>query len=297
MAAQTVNQARYAQETGSAGFGVGLRFPHIEEVLASRPDVAFFEVHPENFMRNEAALLRLEKVREHYPLSLHGVALSLGTAGELDVDHLSRLKALVKRLEPSFFSEHLAWSASGGTCVPDLLPLPYTEEALDIMVRHVEQTQEALARSILIENPASYLSFTHSVMGEAAFISELVKRTGCQLLFDVNNVYVSSRNLRWDAQAYLRDLPVQAIAEFHLAGHTIKAVGGHDLAIDDHGSCVASPVWDLFHDAVVRCGTALTVVEWDSNLPSLDVLLKEAMKAQCVALDARVGYAGDADFR
>jgi hypothetical protein len=140
------------------------------------------------------------------------------------VDHLFRLKAPVDRLEPWLFSERLAWSANGGTCVPDLLPLPYTEEALDVMVEHVDQTQEALARSILIENPASYLSFRHSVMGEAAFLSELVKRTGCQLLCDVNNIYVSSRNLGWDARAYLRDLPAQAIAEFHLAGHTIKTM-------------------------------------------------------------------------
>jgi uncharacterized protein len=296
MAVPTVNRARYARETGSSRFGVGLRFPHIEEVLASQPDVACFEVHPENFMHNEAALARLEKVREHYPLCFHGVALSLGTAEELDVDHLFRLKALADRLDPWLFSEHLAWSASGGTCVPDLLPLPYTEEALNIMVEHVDQTQEALARSILIENPASYLSFTHSVMGEAAFLSELVKRTGCQLLCDVNNIYVSSRNLGWDAQAYLRDLPVQAIAEFHLAGHTIKTIGGRDLAIDDHGSCVASPVWDLFHDAVVRSRTAVTLVEWDGNLPNLEVLLEETVKARRVALDARVGYAGDADF-
>jgi hypothetical protein len=273
----------------AARVGIGLRFPHVDEVLTRRPDVACFEVHAENFMFDERAAARLEGVRENHPLLLHGVALSLGSIGKLDVDHLSRLKLLIDRFAPEMFSEHLAWSASDGVFFPDLLPLPYTQEALDIMVEHVDQTQLALGRTILIENPSSYLAFTHSIYDEASFLAELVGRTGCHILCDVNNIYVTSRNLGWDARQYLDALPAAAVGQFHLAGHTAKAIGNREILIDDHASRVSAPVWALYREAVARFGPAPTVIEWDADLPEFDVLLEEAATAREAASAAVTG--------
>jgi uncharacterized protein (UPF0276 family) len=287
MADRTAVLGRGDRNAASPGFGVGLRSPHVAEVLIRRPDVACFEVHAENFMFDGAALACLEKVRNNYPLSLHGVALSLGSAGALNAGHLSRLKSLVERLDPCLFSEHLAWSAAEGVCIPDLLPLPYTEEALTVVAEHIDQTQEVLDRVILVENPSSYLGFKHSIIDEATFLAELVRRTGCRLLCDVNNVYVTSRNLDWDAGDYLNNLPADAVVQFHLAGHTAKAIDNREVLIDDHASRVSASVWALYREAVARFGTALTIVEWDSNLPELGVLLEEAAIAGRVAFEAR----------
>ena len=207
--------------------------------MARRLDIAWLEVHPENYMADHRAFTRLLRVREHYPLSFHGVALSLGSDGELDRRHLSRLTELIDCFEPFSVSEHLSWSAAGGSHLNDLLPLPYTEEALEVIVRHVDQVQSAIRRTILIENPSSYLRFKHSTISEAEFLGAVVTRTGCGLLCDVNNIYVSAHNLGTDPEDYLKTLPGDAIREFHLAGHSRNEVAGMSVLIDDHASaCV-----------------------------------------------------------
>lgn len=266
-----------------ASAGIGLRAPHIQEVLTRRPDVAWFEVHAENYMHDPMALAALERVRSHYPLSLHGVALSLGSAGPLDHAHLDRLKYLVDRLDPFLVSEHMAWSANGGAHFNDLLPLPCTEEALETMSSHVAEVQDTLGRSILVENPSGYLRFRHSTMGEAVFLRELVCRTGCGLLCDVNNIYVSAQNIQTDPTEYLDLLPAFAVGEIHLAGHAVNIVGNRTVLIDDHASRVSDGVWALYREALTRFGCRPTLIEWDADLPPLDTLLSEAAKAGDVA--------------
>jgi uncharacterized protein len=261
--------------------GIGLRLPHVAEIAATRPDLGFVEVHAENYMVETAALDRLLELRRDYPVSVHGVALSLGSAEELDRSHLGRLRALVERVEPVLVSEHLAWSAIGGAYLNDLLPLPYTEESLDVFCRHVGEAQETLGRRLLIENPSSYLRFRHSTIPEAEFLTETARRTGCGILCDVNNIYVSATNFRLDPVAYLDALPAAAIGEIHLAGH--RAAEDVDVLIDDHGSRVAQSVWELYAQALQCFGTVPTLIEWDTNLPALDVLLDEVRHAQELA--------------
>jgi uncharacterized protein len=255
----------------------------MEEVLIRRPNVAWFEVHAENYMHDPMALDALERVRSHYPLSLHGVALSLGSAAPLDRRHLDRLKYLVDRLDPFLVSEHMAWSVNEGAHFNDLLPLPCTEEALEIMSSHVAEVQDTLGRRILVENPSEYLRFRHSTMGEAVFLRELVLRTGCGLLCDVNNIYVSAQNIQTDPIGYLDLLPAAAVGEIHLAGHAVNIVGNRTVLIDDHASRVCDSVWALYRQALIRFGLQPTLIEWDADLPPLDVLLAEAAKAGDVA--------------
>jgi hypothetical protein len=261
--------------------GIGLRLPHVAEIAAARPRLGFIEVHAENYMAETGALDRLLELRPDYPVSIHGVALSLGSAEELDRTHLGRFKALIKRVEPVLVSEHLAWSAIGGAYLNDLLPLPYTEESLEIFCRHVGEAQETLGRRLLIENPSSYLRFRHSTIPEAEFLTETARRTGCGILCDVNNIYVSATNFRFDPIAYLDSLPVAAIGEIHLAGH--HAAENVDILIDDHGSRVALPVWELYSAALKRFGAVPTLIEWDTKLPPLEILLDEARHAQELA--------------
>jgi uncharacterized protein (UPF0276 family) len=261
--------------------GIGLRSPHLAEIAATRPELGFLEVHAENYMAETAALDRLLELRRDYPVSLHGVALSLGSAEELDRAHLGRFKALIGRIEPVLVSEHLAWSAIAGAYLNDLLPLPYNEESLDIFCSHVEEAQEAIGRRLLIENPSSYLRYRHSCIPEAEFLTEVARRTGCGILCDVNNIYVSARNFGFNPVAYLDALPVEATGEIHLAGHhTAEDV---DILIDDHGSRVAQPVWELYAAALRRLGPVPTLIEWDTDLPALEMLLDEARHAQELA--------------
>jgi uncharacterized protein (UPF0276 family) len=264
---------------GSAG--IGLRSPHVAEVAATRPKLGFIEVHAENYMAETVALDQILNLRRDYPISLHGVALSLGSAEELDRVHLGRFKALIARLEPMLVSEHLAWSAIGGVYLNDLLPLPYTEESLNLFCRHVEEVQAELGRRLLIENPASYLRYQDSSIPEPEFLTEVVRRTGCGVLCDVNNIYVGARNLRFDPIAYLDALPIEAIGEIHLAGH--HAAEGVEILIDDHGSRVAKPVWNLHAAALRRFGPVPALIEWDTELPALEILLDEAQHAQELA--------------
>lgn len=269
------------QPIASGRVGIGLRVPHVSEIAATRPRLGFLEVHAENYMAEAPALDRLLDLRRDCPVSLHGVALSLGSAEELDRGHLARFRALIERVEPMLVSEHLAWSAIGGAYLNDLLPLPYTEESLGIFCQHLDEAQGALDRRLLIENPSSYLRYWNSPMPEPEFMTELARRTGCGILCDVNNIYVSARNFRFNPVAYLEALPIEAIGEIHLAGHHVaKDV---DILIDDHGARVAKPVWGLYVAALRRFGPVPTLIEWDTNLPALEVLLDEARHAEELA--------------
>jgi uncharacterized protein (UPF0276 family) len=216
---------------------------------------------------------------------LHGVGLSLGRADALDERHLGRLERLVERLAPVIVSEHLAWSTFDGNYLNQLLPLPYTEEALAIVCRHVDRVQERLGRTVLIENPASYLRFRHSTLAEPEFLGELARRTGCGVLCDVNNIHVSGHNLGFDAPAYLDALPAGAVGEIHLAGHAVNEADGGTVLVDDHGSPVIAEVWALYRQALARFGPLPTLVEWDTNIPPLARLLAEAARADAVRAD------------
>ncbi|HTW27300.1 MAG TPA: DUF692 domain-containing protein [Acetobacteraceae bacterium] len=276
---------------GRAGLpaGIGLRAPHLREIMGRPAATGFLEVHAENFMHNAPARAALLRLRETYPVSLHGVALSLGGAEALDRDHLARLRDLVTLLEPILVSEHMAWSALDGVYLNDLLPLPCTGEALAVMVAHVDEVQQVLRRRILIENPSVYLRFENAAMPEPVFLAELARRTGCGLLCDVNNIHVSAHNVGHDVAAYVEALPAAAVEEIHLAGHAARPVGGTTLLIDDHASRVADPVWRLYEQAIARFGPTPTLIEWDNDIPPLDVLLDEAAKADKVAAGAAGG--------
>jgi len=248
-------------------------------VTESRPPVGWLEVHSENYFGGGQPLAYLEAARAHYPLSLHGVGLSLGTDGALDREHLARIKALIERVEPALVSEHVSWSIAGGVYLNDLLPLPYTEEALRVICGHVVETQDFLGRQILVENPSTYLQFTHSTIPEWEFVAEIPRRTGCGLLLDVNNVYVSAGNHGFDAGRYIEAMPRDAVQEIHLAGHAVRQIGETTLRIDDHGSAVCDAVWDLYRATLRRLGPVPTLIEWDSNVPELPVLVGEAATA------------------
>ncbi|MEM5313252.1 DUF692 domain-containing protein [Paraburkholderia sp. JHI869] len=272
--------------------GVGLRFRHHRAVFDERPAVAWFEVHTENYMGGGPATRYLDAIRHDYAVSLHGVGLSLGSADGLDAAHLARVSEVVARVQPGLVSEHLAWSVAGGTYLADLLPLPMTEEALDVVCRNVDRMQTALGRRILVENPSTYLRFAHSTIPEWEFLAHLAQRTGCGLLCDVNNIYVSACNHGWNPHTYLGALPPAAIGEIHLAGHSVKQLeGGHVLRIDDHGSRVAPQVWALYAAALQRFGPLPTLIEWDTDVPPLDVLIEEAATAESALEMARHEHA------
>ena len=283
----------YISTSSKLGAGIGLRAPHVAEVLATRPAIGWLEVHAENYMGEGTPLAALERLRADYPLSVHGVGLSLGSAEALNNRHLSRLHRLITRLEPALVSEHLSWSIAGGIYLNHLLPLPYTEETLAIVAQHVMHTQEVLQGRLLIENPSSYLRFAHSAIPEPEFLGELVRRTGCGLLCDVNNIYVSCCNLGGDPVAYLDALPAPAVGEIHLAGHAVNDADGQTILIDDHGAPVSDAVWALYGHALARFGSVPTLIEWDTNIPELAVLCAEAHIAECVMQRAEeAGYAG-----
>jgi hypothetical protein len=260
--------------------GIGLRFQHHQAVVDGRPDIAWMEVHTENYMGGGTPLRYLDAIRRDFPISLHGVGLSLGSAEGLDPAHLARIREVAERIEPALMSEHIAWSVVGGTYLADLLPLPMTEEALAVVCRHVEQTQTCLKRRILVENPSTYVAFAHAPIPEWEFIAAVAARTGCGILCDVNNIYVSAHNHGWDASAYLAALPPAVIGEVHLAGHSVRSLAdGGTLRIDDHGSRVIPEVWALYQEALDRFGPVPTLIEWDNHVPPLDVLLDEAKEA------------------
>jgi uncharacterized protein (UPF0276 family) len=261
----------------AAKAGIGLRFQHHEAVLECPPDVAFMEVHTENYMGGGSPIRCLEAIRRDIPISLHGVGLSLGSAEGLDQAHLDRIRQVAERIEPALMSEHIAWSVSNGTYLADLLPLPMTDEALDVVCRHVDQMQRTLRRKILVENPSTYMQFRHSTIPEWEFLAAIAARTGCGILCDVNNIYVSAKNHGWDPLAYLAALPPDAIGEIHLAGHSVRQLAdGGTLRIDDHSSRVIGEVWSLYEVALRRWGLVPTLIEWDQNVPPVEVLIEEA---------------------
>jgi len=260
--------------------GVGLKADHYATILETQPDIGWFEVHPENYMgQGGSPHAYLSAIRQNYPLSLHGVGMSLGGVDPLDPDHLQRFATLVDRYQPALVSEHLAWATHAGDFLNDLLPLPLTREALDVMCEHVDQMQSALKRQVLVENPSTYLSFETDVMEEPAFLIELSERTGCGLLLDVNNVFVSASNHGFDAGSYVDAIPAGLIGEVHVAGHAVEEINGAQLRIDDHGSEVVAEVWRLFERLIQRVGPKPTLVEWDTNIPAWSVLMAEADKA------------------
>jgi uncharacterized protein len=272
--------------------GIGLRAPHYGALLEAQPGLAFVEVHPENYLGSGGAPLHfLERARARYPLSLHSVGLDIGATGRFDARHLRELAALIARTQPALVSTHLCWSGHGGVHHHDLLPLPYTPEALAHVARRVEQVQDRLDRQVLVENVSSYLECAHSTIPEAEFLAELCARTGCGVLLDVNNLYVSAVNHGWDAEAYLAALPPDAVAQYHLAGHTRRAFDGTTLLLDTHDAPVAPAAWQLFDAAVARLGARPTLIEWDSALPPLATLLAEAAHADAVLAAAGVTHA------
>ena len=270
-----------------AAAGIGLKASHYAEILDARPSLAFVEVHAENYMGAGGPPHRwLTAIRQHYGLSVHGVGLSLGGDQPLDPDHLDALAKLVERYEPELVSEHLAWSGVEETYLNDLLPIPYTEATLDLVTDHVDQVQERLKRRILVENPSAYISYAETMIPEYDFLSELVRRTGCGILLDVNNLFVSARNLGLDEWSYLEGLPRHAVSEYHLAGHLVRRRGNAEIRIDNHGSKVCDEVWALYRAAVDRFGRHPTLIDWDNDVPDLSVLLEEASRANQEAANA-----------
>jgi uncharacterized protein (UPF0276 family) len=263
--------------------GIGLRAPHVRQVLTERPAVPWFEVHSENyFVDGGPVLAGLERIRADYPIALHGVGMSLGSADPLDRAHLAKLKRLADRIAPFAVSEHLCWSGVDGRHFNDLLPLPYTEEALVHVCARVDAVQSFLGRELWVENVSSYYAFPESTVPECEFVAAVAARTGCRLLVDVNNIHVNAHNHGIDAHAYLAAIPPAAVAEIHLAGYEDRG----ELYIDSHGAPVAPAVWALYRDAVARFGAVPTLVEWDTDIPEFAVLLREAATAQAV-LDTR----------
>jgi len=264
--------------------GIGLRAPHHHEILAAAPAVGWLEAHSENYFADGGpAIAALERARERYPVSLHGVGLSLGSTDLLDVEHLRKLKALIARVEPGLVSEHLSWSSVNGRFLNDLLPLPYTEEALRHVCARVCEVQEHLNRQILVENISSYYLFAHSTIPEWEFVAAVAQRTGCGLLLDVNNIFVSATNHQFDPRRYLQAIPVQAVGEIHLAGHESNG----ELLVDTHSRPVCDAVWALYRHAIRRIGEVPTLIEWDNDLPELSVLVAEAHKADVIWREAR----------
>jgi len=270
--------------------GIGLRSRHINEILSRRPRAGWLEVHAENYMGESAAVSALEKIRETYPLSMHGVGLSLGSAGGLDRDHLERLRRVCRRFQPALFSEHLAWSVADGAYLNDLLPLRYDAQALAIVAANVSRLQDTLQRRVYIENLSAYVAFEDSTMTEADFLAELVRLTGCGLLLDVNNVYVASTNQLWDPIAYIDAYPLHHVGEIHLAGHAREAdEENRPLLIDTHDRPVDAIVWDLYAHVLSRIGPVATLIEWDADLPEWPVLAGEAARAEALMREAASG--------
>jgi uncharacterized protein (UPF0276 family) len=264
-----------------AGVGVGYKSKHFSNILKEDHPVEWLEIHAENYMgAGGRPLAQLRTLSDRFPISVHGVGLSIGGEGRLDAEHLARLKHLTDTLDPASFSEHLAWSTHDAGYFNDLLPLPYTEDTLTRVCDHIDEVQTALGRQMLLENPSSYLAFAESTMGEVAFLRQVVQRTGCGLLLDVNNVFVSANNLRLDPQDYIDSFPHEAVGEIHLGGHDEDHdEDGAPLLIDSHGREVADPVWHLYTYTLATGGPKPTLIEWDTDVPEWDILAAEAGRA------------------
>jgi len=264
-----------------AGAGIGLRSAHHEALVRDRPAVGWIEVHTENYFHDGGPhLAALERAREAYPLSLHGVGMGLGSVDPLDRAHVARVARAIERFEPALVSEHACWGSHAGENFNDLLPLPYTDEAVVHLADRIAEVQDLLGRQILIENLSCYLSYSSSRLTEWEFLAAVVERAGCGLLLDVNNAYVNSVNVGLDARAFIDGLPAGAVQEIHLAGHTRRQVGGRTILLDDHGSRVPEAVWRLYEHAIRRFGAVPTLIEWDTNVPDLSVVADESPPTQ-----------------
>lgn len=272
--------------------GVGFKPEHFAAIRSGAEGVGFFEVHAENYMgAGGLPHAQLAAIRADFPLSIHGVGLSIGGAQGLDRDHLARLRRLCDRYQPESFSEHLAWSSHGADYLNDLLPLPYTPETLRLVCDHIDQVQAMLGRRMLLENPATYLTFAQSTIPETEFLAEVARRTGCGLLLDVNNVFVTCTNHRTDPRAWLAAFPLHLVNEIHLGGHDTEELQSGPLLIDSHGREVADPVWSLFTEVIDQIGPVPTLVEWDNDLPDWQVLAAEAQRAGAILTAGRTGLA------
>ena len=266
-------------------FGLGLRQPHYDDFFSRDVPVDFVEVISENFMV-DGGFNRdiLRRIRELHPVMMHGVSMSLGSVGGLDGDYLRRLKALVDEVDPVFVSDHLCWTRIGighdGFQSHDLLPMPYTDEAMSVLVENIDHAQSVLGRNMLIENPSSYISFTNSEVSEWELLSELVRRTGCELLLDVNNIFVSTTNHGWDAREYIAGLPMDKVRQIHLAGHVVRQLPDRQILIDTHSMPIRAEVWDLFGEVMERVNGPWVMIERDENIPPLDELLDELSVAR-----------------
>ncbi|WP_084624113.1 DUF692 domain-containing protein [Oceanospirillum beijerinckii] len=279
-----------ASQTGSslaipaASVGMGLRAPHFNDLLTELPEVSWLEVHSENYL-DEQGVQRyiLRQVAQHYPLSFHGVGLSLGSSDPLNPEHLTALKKLIDEFQPALLSEHLSWSSVSGRYFNDLLPIPYTQESLEHFCRQVDQAQQVLGRQILVENPTAYLNYKDSIFSEWDFLNQIVEQTGCGLLLDLNNIYVNSVNHSFDCQDYLDNINLDAVGELHLAGFSVNEYDQGRMLIDTHGNRVSDPVWQLFAQVrhQLNC-QAPALVEWDTDIPEMSVLLEEVGKAEAI---------------
>jgi len=270
----------------NVGAGIGLRLPHLAEVVDTRPGVPFFEVHPETFLANPHATELLLAIADRYPVSVHTVGVSIGSAAGVDRTHLARVKQIVDLVNPVLLSGHVAWSTHAGEYLNDLLPLPYNEESLRLLVRHITQVQDAFGRPYLLENPSSYVGFANSTMTEPEFLAALVSETGCRLLCDVSNVYLSAHNMNFDARAYIDALPADAVAELHLGGFEAEpdeSTPGSTLLVDTHGTNVADGAWELYEYAIARFGSVPTLIERDNDIPDLAALITESLEARAHA--------------
>lgn len=271
--------------------GIGLRSQHHSAVLTASPAPAWIEAHTENYFHAGGPAVRaLERARSLYPLSLHGVGLGLGSVDPIDHGHLMNVRRAVQRFEPALVSEHACWGHSDGEHFNDLLPLPYTEEAVEHLAGRVREVQDCLGRQILLENLSAYVSFANAQLSEGEFLAAVVERSGCGLLLDVNNAYVNAANLGLDLEQFFAALPTHAVQEIHLAGHSRRRVGARDLLLDDHGSAVCDEVWALYESTLRRFGPVPTLIEWDNDVPPLETLVAEATRANDV-LDRIIGAA------
>ncbi|KGJ94834.1 DUF692 domain-containing protein [Colwellia psychrerythraea] len=271
------------------GVGIGLKHKHLQQFIDNKPDVAWLEVHTENFFSQDSTAAKyLAKISQYYPISAHCVGMSLGSATTkcpIREQHLQRIKNTISWLQPSLLSDHLSWSGTeNGHYLPDLLPIPFTEEALDVVAKNINHAQDVLQRQILIENPSSYLTYIDSPIAEWQFLSSLIQETGCGILLDVNNIYVSAHNQGFDALEYLANIPVDAVKEIHLAGYSIDNIEGQEVYIDSHGHKIYDGVWRLYEQVIKRFGVLPTLIEWDTNVPELSVLLAEKKKAEAIIL-------------
>jgi uncharacterized protein len=269
--------------------GIGLRTPHYSEFLEKRPGVAWLEVHSENYFgEGGKSLYFLEKIRRDYPVSLHGVSLSLGSADELNWQHVKKIRDLITRIDPCLISDHLSWSSINGRYLHDLLPLPYTDEALTHVVRRIQQIQDYLKRQLLIENISSYVHYQNSTMTEWDFLKEVAIKSGCGILLDINNIYVNATNLGFNPHTYVSAIPAKLVQELHLAGFTTTVIDEKEVLIDTHNRPVVPAVWDLYRNAIRHLGAKPTIIEWDSDLPALETLYLEAYRAEHIMRETYV---------